>query len=105
MLAMHSLSETVCREPSGGQSEAMKPSTPGFVVTTGARVSCTRICELQVDWFPALSIAAQVTGVGKEASGNVEPDAGEHCTEATPQLSVTVGAKVATAPSSVHSSV
>src|SRR5205823_9982818 len=105
MLAMHSLSETVCREPSGGQSEAMKPSTPGFTVTTGASVSWTRIREPQVDWLPAPSIAAQVTEVGEGASGKIEPDAGEHCTEATPQLSVTVGAKAATAPRSTHSSV
>src|SRR5205823_2251236 len=72
MLAMHSLSETVCSEPSGGQSEAMKPSTPGFVVTTGASVSCTRIREPQLDWLPLPSIAAQVTVAVHES---VNPDA------------------------------
>src|SRR6266481_6125795 len=105
MFVMQSFSETVCREWSGGQSEATKPFASDFVVTLGASVSCTWIWKPQVDWLPAPSIAAQVTEVGEGASGKVEPDAGEHCTEATPQLSVTVGAKVAIAPSSVHSSV
>src|SRR5229473_2014572 len=105
MLAMQSLSEIVCKEWFGGQSEAMKPFASDLVVTTGATVSCTRTWKAQEAWLPEVSTATQLPGVGEGSSGNFVSDGGEHCTEATPQLSVAVGAKVATAPSSVHSSV
>src|SRR3954468_7713308 len=102
MLPMQSLTAIVCKEWSGGQSEAMKPCTPGLVVTTGAIVSSTKIREPQLDWLPAPSTAAHV--IGDEPSGNAEPDGGEHCKEAMPQLSVAVGTKLAKVASPAHSS-
>src|SRR5258708_33308665 len=105
MLAMQSLSEMVCKEWYGGQSEAMKPFASDLVVTTGATVSCTRTWKAQEAWLPEVSTATQLPGVGDGSSGNLVPDGGEHCTEATPQLSVAVGAWVATTPSSWPTSV
>ena len=105
MLAMQSLSEIVCKEWLGGQSEAMKPFASALVVTAGANVSCTLTWNPQEAALPELSTAVQVLSVGEGYSGNLVPDGGEQVTCATPQLSVAVGANVAAAPSSVHSSV
>src|SRR5207302_5775966 len=89
----------------GGQSEAMTPFASSLVVATGGNVSCTLTWKPQVAAFPEPSTAVQVPDVGEASSANLVPDGGEQVTCATPQLSVAVGAKLATAPSSVHSSV
>ncbi len=65
----------------------------GHGVIVGASVSLTVTVKLQVEVFPELSAAVQVTVV--VPFGNVDPDAGEHVTvTALPglgQLSVAVG--------------
>jgi hypothetical protein len=89
----------------GGQRVALKPFASAWGVTIGGRVSFTATWKPQDAWLPDVSTATQVSAVGEESSGNWLPDGGEHFTDATPQLSVAVGANVAIAPSSVHSSV
>src|SRR5438552_4024357 len=83
----------------------MTPFASSLVVATGGNVSCTLSWKLQEAALPEPSTAMQVADVGEGSSGNLVPDGGEHVTCATPQLSVAVGAKLAIAPSSVHSSV
>src|SRR6267143_1711564 len=81
----------------------MKPFVSALVVTTGGRVSRTAIWKRQLARLPELSTATQLAAVGASSEMFV-PDGGVHVTDA-PQLSVTVGAKLATAPSALHSSV
>ena len=58
--------------------------------TVGACVSCTVTVNEHVPVFAEPSVAVHVTVV--VPSLNVEPDGGTHTTEASPQLSVAVGA-------------